>query len=119
MLHHDLGFEVLARAEIEELVCGPGIAVNAAVLAAPVRVDRRGETDVRAVVEGQDGTGTVGDELGQRRRWRFAVRILAQGRFRERLGVRFVARMGKPIVGIGGRTAAVVRGDVHVEWLIP
>src|SRR3954468_18751097 len=45
-------------------MAGTGVAVDAAVLAAPVRVDRAVETDVGRVVVRDDGAGALDGDLG-------------------------------------------------------
>ena len=66
-LDEDLGLEVEAGREAPESVAGPGVAVDAAVLAAAIGVDRLGEGDVGRGVAGDQATGGVGDQLGARR----------------------------------------------------
>jgi hypothetical protein len=51
--------------QAEEGVVGPGETVDAAVLAAPVGIDRAVEMDVRTAVAGDDGPGLVGQDHGR------------------------------------------------------
>ena len=66
-LDEDLGLEVEAGGEAPESVARPGVAVDAAVLAAAIGVDRLGEGDVGRGVAGDQAAGGVGDQLGARR----------------------------------------------------
>jgi hypothetical protein len=67
-LHHDLRVEIRARAEVEELVRGPRVAVSAGVLAAAVGIEAELEADVGAVVGGEDRVGLFLEDLDRDRR---------------------------------------------------
>ena len=49
---HDLGFKIQSGREAEVLMCRPGVAVNAAMLAASIRIDASIKADIGAVVVG-------------------------------------------------------------------
>ena len=68
LLHENLALEVHARRQAEVLVIRPRVAVDAAVLAAAVRVEIHGHPDVRAVVVAQDAFRGVPKELRRSRR---------------------------------------------------
>ena len=65
LLDQDLGLEIKARGEAEVLVEGSRIAVDAAMLAAAVRIHRCLEPDVGAVVARDDRAAGVGEKLGR------------------------------------------------------
>ena len=112
LLDHDLGLEILPGAVAQELVRGPGVTVDAAVLATTVRVERGVEADVRAVVMREDGLCRVGEQLRQRAR-EFPARLF-QCRV-QRVAVGLVAQLGEPTVGIALGTPATgsrVHGSV-------
>ena len=44
-------------------MCRPGVTINAAVLAAAIRIEAGGEADVRTVVAGNDGLAVVLEKL--------------------------------------------------------
>src|SRR5206468_8980642 len=58
------GLEVEPRGEPQVLVSRPGIAIDASVLTATIRVDRGLEAHVRAVVAGDHRTRGVAQQLG-------------------------------------------------------
>ena len=70
----DATLEIEAGREPDVGVARARIAVDAAVLAASVGVDRPVETDVRAVVARYDGSGALGCDLGAKRRRRLVAR---------------------------------------------
>ena len=72
-LDHDARLEIQAGGEAEILVRGPRVAVDAAVLAAAIRIDAELEADVRAVVAVENRAAMVAEEL--RRRQRVFLRI--------------------------------------------
>ena len=108
-LDHDLGLEIRSGAVAQELVRGPRVAIDAAVLAAAVGVERGVEADVRAVVVGEDRLRRVGQELRQRPR-QFPAR------FRQRriqgIAIGLVAQLGKAAVRVALGTSAA-RRKVH------
>src|SRR5262249_45952735 len=53
-LDEDLRLEIEARGKAEVFVRGPGVTVDTAVLAAAIRIDARGEADIRGVVIGDE-----------------------------------------------------------------
>ncbi len=71
-LGHQPGLEVQAGRPAEIGVRWPCVAVDAAVLAAAVRVQRDLEADVRRVVLAQDAAGVFLDDLGRQRLRRLA-----------------------------------------------
>src|SRR5450830_434075 len=66
VLGHDPGLEVQARRITQVAVGGPRIAVAAAMLAAPVGVDRLVKSDVGRIVAAQGTARGLGDHLGGR-----------------------------------------------------
>ena len=67
VLRHQLRLEIEARREVQVAVRRPRKTVNAAVLAAPVRIDRAIEPDIRRLVIGDQ---TLRGLEGRRRRER-------------------------------------------------
>ena len=69
-LEEQLGFEIQAGRQPHVGVGGPGVAIDAPMLAAAIGVDRAVEADVRAVVAADDRAGALrrqaGLELGRR-----------------------------------------------------
>src|SRR6185369_15385992 len=74
-LGEQLGLEVQARRELEIGMARPGVAVDAAVLAAAVRVDRAVEADVGRVVARNDRARALDGDLGLE----LALRPLVRG----------------------------------------
>ena len=68
LLHHDFGFEIQAGGKAQILVERPGVAVNTAMLATPVRIHARFKSDVGTVIAGDDRAGAVLEELRARQR---------------------------------------------------
>lgn len=92
----EAGFEIEAGGVAEEGVAGAGVAIDAAVFAAAIGVDRAIEADVRAVVPGDRGAGVIAFEGG------------GQGRKGE-----FVAgKEGPAVVRAGGGLVVVTAGGV-------
>ena len=60
----DAGLEIEAGRQAEIGVARPGIAIDAAVLAAAIRVDRAVKPDIRRVVAGDDRARRIDAELG-------------------------------------------------------
>jgi len=111
VLHGDLGLEVEPRREAEVLVRGPRVAVDAAVLAAAVRVDADVEADVGTVVVGERRARGVAQELRAR---------VGRKLVREPLvGVRRERRALEAVRGCGLRAPAAERLPVagHVGTL--
>ena len=67
-LHEQFGFEIEAGGEPEIGMRGPRETINAAVLAAAVRIDRAIKRDVGRIVAGDDLAGGVGGHCGLERR---------------------------------------------------
>src|SRR5581483_10449063 len=63
----ELGLEVEPGRMAEVAVGGAGEAIDAAMLAAPVGIDRLPETDIRAVVGGDDALGHLAIDIGLER----------------------------------------------------
>ena len=86
--HHDFGLEVQAGGESEIFVKRPRIAINAAVLAAAVRIDAGFESDIRAVVVRNDRGRPIAEKLGARKRiiLRIPIRVGLQMDFFEAVG---------------------------------
>jgi len=76
-LHYNFGFEVDPRRKAQELVRRPGIAVDAAVLAATIEIDTVSEGDIWAVILCEHRPGVV-DEILCRRRPALAL-VLVRG----------------------------------------
>ena len=66
LLDHDFALEIEPGGKAEIFVRRPGVAINAAVLAAAIRIEAGAETDVRAVVAGDDGLAVVLEKLRAR-----------------------------------------------------
>src|SRR5439155_1102919 len=117
LLDHDFGFEVQAGGKAEELVRGPGIAVDAPMLAAAIRVDAGLETDVGAVVVGDEGGGVIFKELRARQR------VLLRVPIRIPLHMDFFEAVGRVAAGAARRDwLAVHQEDNSVacpEWELP
>ena len=73
-----------------------GVAIGAAVLAAAIDIDARGERDIRAVVVGDDGGADVRDELRARGRILGRVIILAPLAAHQGEAVRRIRRHAAP-----------------------
>jgi hypothetical protein len=67
-LADDVGLEIEPRREPQIAVGGAGVAVDAAMLTATVRVDRQIEPDIGRVVAAEDGTNLLLDQHRGRRR---------------------------------------------------
>jgi hypothetical protein len=76
-LGDDAGLEVQPRRQAQVAVRGPGVAIDAAVLAAAVGVHGLLEEDVRRVVAAQGAARVLPDHLGARRAG--SARLLARG----------------------------------------
>src|ERR1019366_6130600 len=53
---------IQTRGESQVFMRRPGIAVNATMLAATIRIDARVKTDIGAVIVRQDGSGGIAEE---------------------------------------------------------
>ncbi len=84
----------------------PGITVDAAVLAAAIRIDAGVETDVRAVVVGDQRAGAVLEELRARQRVFLRVPI----------GIRFEVDFLEAVGGIAARAATWIRFMRHRHY---
>ncbi len=96
-------FEIEARREADIGVGGPGVAIDTAVLAAPVGVERAVEAEVGAFVEGQRRFARLADQL--RRRPRRLRHVAVEG------APAVVERLGQPAFvahgGVGGGAPAL------------
>ena len=100
---HDPGFEIKAGRESKVLMERPRVAVNAAVLAAAVRIDAGFEAHVRAVVVSDNGAGGVLEKLRARQRILFGIPV----------GVGFEVDFLEPVGRIAGGAAAGERVAGH------
>ena len=75
-LGDDLRFKIEAGRQVQVAVRRPRVAVDAAVLAAPVGVERLAEVDVRRVVRGDEAARFFPGHLGARQRRRLFVAAL-------------------------------------------
>ncbi len=103
-LDEDAGLEVEAGGEAPVGVAGSGVAVDSAVLAPPIGVDRLGEGDVGRGVAGNQTAGGVGDQLGAGRR---GIGQLVEGAPAIVEGL--AARGLEAVRGVEGGTAALMR----------
>ena len=74
LLGEQAGFEIEPGGEPHIGVGRPGVAIEAAVLAAAIGVDRPVESDVRRLVAGDDGLGLFPGDLGRERFKRLLAR---------------------------------------------
>jgi len=63
LLDHDLALEIQAGREAEVLVGGPGVTIDTTMLAAAIWIDAGLETNVRAVVVGDNALAVIAQEL--------------------------------------------------------
>ena len=109
LLDQNLRLEVEAGGKPEVLVARPGVAVDAAVLAAAVGVDAEAEAEVGTVVGRKGGAAAVDEEPGARRG---PFGLLAVGLDRVELDMQRLEAVG----GVeDGGAAAVGRGAAAVE----
>ena len=108
-------FEIEPGGEPHIGVARPGVAIEAAVLAAAIGVDRPVESDVRRLVAGDDGLGLFPGDLGRER----LGRLLARPAVVELLALlkletaRDVGRGAPPAPELGGHDAF---GDRLGPW---
>ena len=119
---HDAALEIHPSREAEPLVCGPGIAVGTAMLAAAIRVQTRSEGQVRAVMPRDDGTGVITKYLRSHSGWLF-TRIILHLKLGEALlrihrrtaAMRTDSRQGRRLHGSSGQAAARVSQGIVTE----
>ena len=60
---HDFGLEIKSRGKTKIFVRGTGVTVNAAMLAAAIRIQARPETNVRTVIVGNGRLAVINKKL--------------------------------------------------------
>src|SRR5262249_23459335 len=91
----------------------PGVAVDAAVLAAAVGIDRRRKAHVGAVVAGDDHLGLLGRDGGGQLLRRVVVRLPAVVE-----GLAHLAFVPAGDVGAGAASAYLLGEGVHAQTLV-
>ncbi len=108
------GFEIHPRRHAQIGVGGPGEAIDAAMLAAAIGIDRLVEGNVRRLVAGDDGAGGVVDDFGAQRGRGVIIGApaIVPAVIHQHAGLLFIAPDG---VGDGAAAAQAARigGDVQ------
>ena len=114
LLHHNLRLETQARRKAQVFVEGTRITIDAAMLAASIRIDARLKTNVRAVVVSDDRAGAIFEKLRARQRVLFRVPI------RIRFEVYLLETIGR-VAGCAARGqqwgAGTHRKRVNLDWI--